>query len=179
MTSKRRWPPKFVALLWLMAACRVSAHGADRKADYLLDVRPILADNCFRCHGMDEQSREAGLRLDHRDAALHGGESGEPAIVPGKPNLGELLKRVASSDDSERMPPPDAKAPLTAAQIETLRDWIADGAPYQTHWALVAPHKPPATAVSSDHWGATEIDSFVLSRLKREKLTPSPEAKRA
>src|SRR3954447_22243510 len=77
--------------------------------DYLRDVRPILADNCFRCHGADEKSRESGLRLDVREAALRGGDSGDPAIVPGKPDASQLIHRITSRDETEQMPPPDAK----------------------------------------------------------------------
>src|SRR5262245_17353781 len=113
------------------------AWAAPPRPDYLLAVRPILADHCFLCHGADEQSREGGLRLDMRETAIRGGDSGEPAIVVGKPDASQLIHRVSSKDDSERMPPPETKTKLTAAQVETLRNWIARGAPYQNHWALV------------------------------------------
>src|SRR5215813_4380826 len=121
-----RWSsPKAIAVgLVLTAVLGRPAHAVSPKPDYLLDVRPILADNCFRCHGADEQSRESGLRLDLRDSAVRGGESGKPAIVPGKPDASELIRRLAASDDSERMPPPEAKSRLTVAQVETLRNWI-------------------------------------------------------
>src|SRR5436190_8178237 len=107
---------------------RVPANADGPNPDYLRDVRPILADNCFRCHGADEQSREAGLRLDVRDSAVRGGDSGDPAIVVGKPNSSQLIHRITSSDETERMPPPDAKTRLSPAQVETLRKWIAGGA---------------------------------------------------
>src|SRR4051812_21910559 len=108
----------FCLLLSFVCGLPANAHGPN--PDYLRDVRPILADNCFRCHGADEQSREAGLRLDMREAAVRGGDSGDPAIVPGKPDTSVLIHRITSRDDSERMPPPDAKSRLTPAQVETL-----------------------------------------------------------
>jgi hypothetical protein len=145
---------------------------------YLRDVRPILADNCFRCHGADEQSREARLRLDMREAAVRGGDSGVPAIVPGKPAVSELIHRITSRDESERMPPADAKSRLTPDQVETLRKWIADGAHFQIHWALVPPQRLAVPTIPDVHWGVNEIDRFVLSRLRQEKLSPSAEATR-
>jgi hypothetical protein len=162
----------------LVCASPLPAWGEPPKPDYLSVVRPILADHCFRCHGADEQSREAGLRLDVRDAAIRGGDSGEPAIVVDKPDASQLIRRVSSKDDSERMPPPDAKTQLTAAQVETLRNWITNGAPYQNHWALVPPKRPQIPTVTNATWGHNDIDTFVLSRLQHERLTPSAEATR-
>jgi mono/diheme cytochrome c family protein len=147
-----------------------------KKPDYLLDVRPILADHCFSCHGADEKSREAELRLDLREPALRGGESGDPAIVPGKPDASQLIHRVTSHDETERMPP--AKAALTPSQIETLREWISEGAGYQAHWALVPPQKAELPAAVNSSWVINEIDRFVLSHLDQEKLSPSPAATR-
>src|SRR5262245_54969637 len=135
------------ACLLLGCVFGLAERAAGKRPDYLLEVRPILADHCFSCHGADEQSREAGLRLDLRDTALRGGDSGDPAIVPGKPDASQLIHRVTSSDESERMPPAKAKARLTTAQVETLREWIADGARYQMHWALVPPQKPTVPIV--------------------------------
>ena len=154
------------------------AKAEGRKVDYLLDVRPILADNCFRCHGADDQTRESELRLDLREAAVRGGESGDPAIVPGKPDASLLIHRITSSDETERMPPGDAKSRLSAAQVEILRNWIADGAGYQAHWALLPPQKPPVPTAGDTNWCANEIDNFVESRLNQEQLPPSPEATR-
>src|SRR3954470_17118475 len=108
-----------IALCLLLAfPLGLSANANGPAPDYSRDVRPILADNCFRCHGADEQSRKAGLRLDMHDSAIRGGDSDEPAIVPGKPDASQLLHRITSGDESERMPPPDAKTRLSSAQIE-------------------------------------------------------------
>lgn len=158
-----------------------AATTADATPDYIRDVRPILADHCFQCHGMDAKSRESGLRLDLRDAAVQGGDSGEPAIQPGDPDASQLIHRITSRDESDRMPPGDAE-PLTPQQVEVLRKWIAAGAPYQMHWALIPPEKPTvptALTRSSDSAGGNEVDSFVLARLQAEKLLPAPEASRA
>src|SRR5689334_27080 len=144
MKSNRRvWLNAFAVVLTSLSAVnpavRVQAEG--RNPDYMRDVRPILAHHCFRCHGADEQSREAGLRLDSRESAVHGGDSSQAAIVPGNPDMSLLIQRVTASDESEQMPPPEAKSPLTAAQVQTLRKWIEGGAHYQTHWAMVAPER--------------------------------------
>lgn len=179
---KPSWPAKSSAIalsLLLTSVFQLLAKADGTKPDYLLDVRPILADNCFRCHGADEQSREAGLRLDLHETAARGGDSGNPAIAPGKPDASQLIHRVTTDDESERMPPAETKSRLTAAQVETLRNWIANGAHYQIHWALVPPQRPSVPTVSGAHWGVNEIDQFVLSRLRKEQLSPSPEATRA
>src|SRR5439155_6391838 len=106
----------------LVAALSVSA--AD-KVDFQREIRPILADKCFACHGRDAEHREGGLRLDLRDAALQGGETGEPAIVPTRPEKSELVRRVFSADEAERMPPPKSKKELTSAEKGLLKRWIA------------------------------------------------------
>ena len=104
--------------------------------DYNWEVRPILSDNCYRCHGPDAKARQAGLRLDQKDSAY------AQAIDPGKPNESELMKRIASKDTAYRMPPPAASAKsLTDAEVATLREWIQEGAEFKPHWAFVAPVK--------------------------------------
>jgi Protein of unknown function (DUF1553)/Protein of unknown function (DUF1549)/Planctomycete cytochrome C len=181
MSSLHQVLPNVVVLSCLIAPVAISALPARAegpKPDYLRDVRPILADNCFQCHGADEQSREGGLRLDVRETAVLGGDSGDPAINPGKPDSSQLIHRISSGDDSKRMPPVDSKSRLTAAQVETLRNWIADGAQYQVHWALTPPHRPVPPNITDAHWTANEIDRFVLSHLGQEQLSPSPEAAR-
>jgi hypothetical protein len=140
------------------------------------DIRPILSDNCFACHGPDEDDRGGDLRLDVREDAI-ADRGGYAAIVPGNPDGSEILRRILSHDADEVMPPPRAKkTPLTAAQIETLRRWIAEGAPYQRHWAFepVEPQEPPD--VAGLHWGRNPIDAFIEARLHAEGLAPSPEA---
>ena len=121
----------YAAILFVVAGyCR-----ADQPVVFNHDVRPILSDKCFACHGPDSNKREAGLRLDIRELALKELESGSRAIVPGKPGESELLRRVAAHDADEAMPPDAAKlGRLTSAEIDTLRRWIAAGAKYQAHW---------------------------------------------
>ncbi len=143
------------------------------------DIRPILADVCFQCHGADERQRKAGLRLDVQEVAFKPAESGAVAIVPGKPTESELLKRLLSSDDSVRMPPANSGKKITPAQIETLKRWIADGAEYQGHWAFIPPTRSnipnPKSQISNlKSWGP--IDQFILASLDQARLKPSLEA---
>ena len=135
--------------------------------DFTRDIQPILAGKCLTCHGPDEAKREADLRLDERDSALE-----IDAIVPGKPDESELLRRILSDDPDEVMPPPDQKNPVTEEEIELLRAWITDGAEFQAHWAFTPPVRTPVAE------GEPFIDTFVGQRLKAEGLQPSPEADR-
>ncbi|MFZ9461108.1 MAG: c-type cytochrome domain-containing protein, partial [Opitutales bacterium] len=111
------------------------------------DIRPILSENCFYCHGQDPKHREADLRLDVRDEAVKAHE-GVTAIVPGKPEQSEMLKRLLSHDADEQMPPPESNRKVTPAQIELIRRWIAQGAPYEKHWSFVPPERAPAPKVT-------------------------------
>ena len=142
------------------------------------DVRPILSQNCFFCHGPDEKHREAELRLDLAGAAT-ADLGGRAAIVPGQPERSELLNRVSSHDDDELMPPPASKkARLSDDQIAILRQWIDEGAPYEGHWAfLPLSTDPPPTPRLAD-WVRNPIDTFILTRLETEGLAPSPQADR-
>jgi mono/diheme cytochrome c family protein len=146
--------------------------------DYNRDVRPILSKSCFVCHGSDDGHRAAGLRLDVAEDATKPRGSRPPAIVPGSPAKSLLLARVGLADHAGRMPPPANGARLTARQVATLRAWIAQGAKYQQHWAFVAPRRPAAPAVQPAAWCRNPIDNFVLARLRKEGLKPSPVADR-
>jgi hypothetical protein len=157
----------------------LGAVGAAEKVDFAREVRPLLADKCLACHGQDAAHREAGLRLDQREGALRGGDSGRPAIVPGQPERSELIRRIFSEEDSERMPPPESKKALTEAEKELLRRWIAEGADYPAHWAFVAPVRPPLPRVARADWAEQPIDRFILARLEREGLSPAPRAELA
>src|SRR5436305_14544649 len=128
---------------------------------YNRDIRTILSNNCFYCHGPDEKKREAHLRLDVRENALAEHESGY-AIVPGKPNESELLTRILSHDKDEVMPPPKAKkAPLTAGQVATLRRWIEQGAVYEGDWAFQALNSAPPPAVRDGASVKNPIDQYI------------------
>jgi Protein of unknown function (DUF1553)/Protein of unknown function (DUF1549)/Concanavalin A-like lectin/glucanases superfamily/Planctomycete cytochrome C len=159
-------------LAFLIACCSGTAQAAD-KLQYNRDIRPLLSEHCFTCHGPDSASRKADLRLDMREVAVE-----HDAIVPGKPGMSSLVSRINSSDADEIMPPPATKKSLTAAQKELLRQWIAEGAEYQPHWSLVAPARPLAPAVKNAAWVKNPIDAFVLAKLEALGLAPAAEADR-
>ncbi len=137
--------------------------GAEPAVDFNRDVRPILSDNCFKCHGPDENERKAELRLDRRDSAI-----GQEVILPGKSSESELIRRITAKDPTHRMPPPSTGKQLSQAQIETLRRWIDEGAVYARHWAFVPPKRPAGAS----------IDDFIRQRLRAAGLSMSPEASR-
>ncbi len=162
----------------LLAGTGPLAGGTGDKVDYNRDVRPILAANCYACHGPDARLRKARLRLDQKDGALGELRGGRHAIVPGDPSMSSLVQRISSADEDEVMPPPDSGKELSPAQIETLRRWIEEGAAWSDHWAYVPParHAPPGVALES--WPSRPVDRFILARLEKEGLQPSPEADR-
>jgi Planctomycete cytochrome C len=137
------------------------------------DIRPILVENCFSCHGADSAGRKAELRLDQRDVAVESG-----AIVPGDTDSSVMLDRIFSDDPDEMMPPPAHKKTLTSEQKEMLRRWIAEGAAYEPHWSFLPPQRPDLPAVKNEAWIRNPIDRFILARLESEGLTPAPEADR-
>ena len=146
--------------------------------DYNWDVRPILSEYCFRCHGPDEKARRANLRLDQAESAYAAlaGRVERHAVIPGKPDESEMIRRVTHQTPALRMPPSVTNKVLTAEQIEILRQWIAQGAQYKPHWAYIPPAKPPVPQVKAASRSLTDIDRFVVSRLEREGLALSPQA---
>lgn len=135
------------------------------------DIRPILSDLCFQCHGPDRATREADLRLDDRQAAV------ESAIVPGDAAASEVLRRITSEDPEERMPPANSnKRPLSATEVELVRRWIDQGASYELHWSLIPPTRPAIPAAVDMTWTRDPIDAFILARLRSGSLSPSPDA---
>ena len=169
------------ATLYALLACALlpSVSEAGPVVDYNRQVRPILSKNCFACHGPDADERQADLRLDDRASALAPAESGKPAIIPGNIAASALVKRVFATKASLVMPPPKSHKTLTDAEKQILQDWVAQGAPYQTHWSFLAPVRPPAPAVKRAEWTRNPIDRFVLARLESEGLAPAREAGRA
>ena len=159
-----------------VTTCSWGQEQPSRTIDYARDVRPILSANCFRCHGPDEGSREGKLRLDSRSAALQPGESGKAAIVPGKLDASELVRRIESSDNDEIMPPPSSKKSLTAEHRRVLKQWITDGAEYQQHWAFVAPEARDVPTPKMPNWARNPIDNFLLAKLEAARIQPSVEA---
>ena len=160
-------------ILALLLAAGLSAAAAAGDISYNRDIRPILVENCFGCHGADSAGRKADLRLDDRDAAVESG-----AIKPGDPDSSAMLDRIFSDDPEEVMPPPSIKKVLTAEQKALLKRWIAAGAEYQPHWSFIPPRRPEPPAVKNGEWVKNPIDRFVLARLEAEGLTPAPEADR-
>ncbi len=168
--------------------------------DFNRDVRPILSDNCFACHGPDTNKRKGGLRLDEKESAFGKAESGEVAVVPGMPEKSELLRRITTADKDEQMPPSKEHKKLKPEQVELLRRWIKDGAKWDGHWAFQpvkmpavpkigaqlsvlsaqSPADPQLSKLRTEHWarGTNPIDAFILAKLEAEKLPPSPAAER-
>lgn len=164
--------------LILALAIPLSTHAAE-KISFNRDIRPILSENCFYCHGPDAQKQKAELRLDLRDAALKGGESGKAAIQPGKPAESEVIKHILSTDPDEHMPPKKSGKTLKPQEIELLKQWIAEGAEYQGHWAFLKPERPSVPEIRNPKSEVRNpIDAFVYARLEKEKLAPAPEASR-
>lgn len=137
-----------------------------RSPDFNRDVRPILSDHCFRCHGPDAAARKRGLRLDTPDGATALLRSGKRAIVPDDFDASEAARRIMSEDPDEMMPPPEMKHPLTDAQKRVLLDWMRSGATYQAHWAFVPPLAVTLPTVKGQAWCCDAIDRFVLARLE-------------
>jgi hypothetical protein len=168
----------------LLIACAVSlgGHGFSAAADrlsYNRDIRPILSENCFGCHGPDGHDRKAGLRLDAPQPDDPPTDSGLAAIVPGKPAESELVTRILATDPDLVMPPPESNKALSAEQKAVLRQWIAEGAVYEPHWAYLAPVRPPLPPVEHAAWSENPIDRFILARLEAEGLSPAAEADRS
>ncbi len=146
--------------------------------DFARDIQPILSQNCYVCHGPDEAARKAELRLDRREVATDLSDDGAAAIVPGHPEKSELLARITSDDPEVKMPPLSSGRTLSAAQIETLRQWVAVGAAYGDHWSFRPLQQVEPPAVRDTAWVRNPIDRFVLARLEIEGVAPSPEADR-
>jgi hypothetical protein len=165
----------FFATTLLAAASVVAADAVE--VDFSRDVRPILADACYQCHGPDETTRQADLRLDIEKQAK-ASRDGSFVIVPGNPQESLLIERILSADADERMPPADSGRSLTAKQRQTLVAWITAGAPWQTHWSFVPPIRRRLPTVDEAEWARHPLDRYVLARLEREKMRPETEASR-
>jgi mono/diheme cytochrome c family protein len=173
-----------LSLLSLLAFWTFQGHAhqagkqvATGNIEFNRDIRPILSDNCFLCHGPDPANRKAGLRLDTEDG-LFKPQGGDAPVVKGQPQASELLRRITAEDASERMPPAKSHKKLTDAQKTLVRQWIEQGAPWQPHWSLVKPGRPPLPEVRDEKWPRNPIDRFILAKLEEKGLKPSPEADR-
>ncbi len=157
------------------------ASGQQRQTriDFNRDIKPILSDKCFACHGPDAATKKIKLRLDSESAALAELRAGKHAIVPNHPEQSELVRRITSKDEALRMPPVDSGRKLTESEIELLTEWIRQGARFEQHWSFIAPVRPVLPKVKNTAWVKNAIDNFVLARLEKEGLSPAPEADRS
>lgn len=171
-----RLPGCFAFVVVLVSASPGFCQNRTATVSFNRDIRPILSENCFLCHGPDKSQRKAELRLDVAKSAL-AERDGSWAIVPGKPDKSEVYQRITRKD-AKRMPPASTGHRLTAGQIELIRRWIEQGAKYEKHWSLIAPKRPDMPAVKNQSWCKNPIDHFVLARLEEASLSPSPEAER-
>ena len=177
---QQRFGKRFFAIaVVVLVVDGLPSYAANRPSiDYNRDIRPILSENCFACHGPDANKRKAGLRLDVRDGAIKPLKSGETAVVPGDTGHSAMLARILSDDADEHMPPEETGKKVTAAQAELLRRWVQEGAVWKGLWSLEAPKKPELPEVKNSTWSKNAIDRFVLERLEKDGLNPSPEADR-
>ncbi len=153
-----------------------SASAGDSSVKFNRDIRPVMSDTCFHCHGPDKNSRKANLRLDLRDEALKPAKSGAVPIVPGKPEESEVIKRFFTPVADDLMPPEEAHKALTQEQKDLFKRWIAEGAKYEAHWAYTPLVRPPVPAVKQKDWVKSPIDAFILEKLEAAGVAPSPEA---
>ena len=153
-----------------------AAFAADPPVDFNRDIRPILSNTCYKCHGFDQAKREAGLRLDTQEGSLEKLESGATAIVPGKHAESEVFKRLTATDPGERMPPADSGKTVTPEQIELIKRWIDQGAKYQGHWSFVTPVRPELPQVKTQASVKNPIDNFILARLEKDGISPAAAA---
>ena len=183
MEIRSQHTPKLAQAISLLVVCCLTgvpttAQIAESVIDFNREVRPILSQNCFQCHGPDTGNRQMGLRLDILDGFFGDrGPFGGPVIIPGNAEESLLYQRVTTQTDALRMP--RERDALTANEIQTIRLWIEQGANWESHWAFVGPEQPLVPEVQDKSWPLNDIDNFVLARLEEEGLSPSLEADRA
>ena len=164
---------------WFGLAIDACAAEPARKVDFNFQVRPILSDKCFNCHGPDARQRKAGLRLDTKEGAFGMNKSGGRAVVPGDLDDSDLVARITATDESERMPPRSLGRSLSTEEIHLLKQWIEQGADWKPHWSFLPPDAAPIPDVKNRALARNPLDSFILARLDSERLTPAPEASRS
>ncbi len=165
-----------VLLKWMAAASALAA-ASSAEADFSRDILPIVSDNCYHCHGPDEKARKAKLRFDTKEGAFRT-KDGKAVIVPGQSAESELVRRIMSTDPDEVMPPPDSNRKLTPKQIEMLKRWVDQGAKWSQHWAFAPPKRSDLPKTKLQNWSRTGVDPFILARLEKEGIEPSPEARK-
>ncbi len=177
MPAGRTWIAVFLLLQSIPGPPSARAAEANEAIDFDREIRPILSDFCYACHGPDDASREADLRLDQPEG-LFRQRDGITVVSKGNPNGSELSRRIRSTDPGEKMPPPEFTRQLSMAQVDLLQQWIEQGAPWQPHWSFVTPVRPPLPQVEDVAWIRNPIDAFVLASLESEGLVPAPRASR-
>lgn len=149
---------------------------AEQQVDFNRDIRPILSDHCYACHGPDEKARKGNLRLDRKEAVFGLLKSGSIAVVPGDLEKSELIHRISTHDEDDRMPPLEDGKPLSEKQVAVFKQWVSEGAEWQRHWAYIKPRLNDPPNVENDNWPRNDIDRFILNRLEKESIEPSKEA---
>ena len=163
---------RFSTALWILllllgrGAAMPAGDPRQEKIRFNRDIRPILAENCFLCHGPDPGSRKAKLRLD-REEGFFGQREGGPTVVKGKPEASPLYQRLVNPDKDEVMPPPKSKKSLKPAERDLIKRWIEQGAPWEPHWSLIKPERPALPAVKDERWVRNPVDRFILARHRR------------
>ncbi len=174
---------RFCSVFSVILLAVLQSNGAARSEpdseapEFARDIRPILSENCFACHGPDSAARQAGLRLDTREG-LYQKRSGQPLVVAGDPSSSRLFQRINAEHEALRMPPRRSDKSLTPQQIEQVRRWIEQGAKWQVHWAFIPPRRPEPPNVADGSWPGNPIDRFILAHLEKQGLKPSPRASR-
>ena len=163
----------FLPSLGVVVLLASATPAAEKKINFNRDIRPILSNNCYKCHGFDDKQRQAGLRLDTQEGATKKLDSGSIAVVPGKHGESALVQRIISTDAQTKMPPAASGKVLTAEQVELLKRWVAEGAEFRQHWAFIKPERPAPPEVANKPAVRNAIDNFALQRLEEEGLKPS------
>ena len=176
--SARRPSVRLALLFLILPPLAGIAFSQSSKVDFQRQIRPLLSDTCFQCHGPDPQVRMAGLRLDLRDHFFEARTSGVP-VVPGDPDSSLVFRRITAEDPARRMPPAYSQKTLNEDQVDLIRRWIEEGAVWRQHWAFIPPGRPEPPQVKDTSWPRQDLDRFVLKRLEAEGLDPSPPAQRS
>ena len=161
---------------FVVLTCQVAIAERSESVDFNSQIRPILSDNCFFCHGPDAAHREGGLRLDQKEAAFGEGDSGMVAIIPGDPDSSEIMQRITETDPELHMPKIESGKQLEDAEIELLRRWIEQGAEWDDHWAYRTPKKIDFPTTTDEQWPNSIADSYILARLDQESIAPARDA---
>ncbi|UUO05521.1 PSD1 and planctomycete cytochrome C domain-containing protein [Blastopirellula sp. J2-11] len=169
-------PCSWMILGVMISLSWIHSSRAEEEVDFGADIRPLLSNNCYACHGPDEEHRSGGFRLDLEGSAYGEADSGEHPIVPGDVDASEIMARILSTDPDVQMPPPDSNKSLKPAEIAKIRQWVADGAKYELHWSFQPLTKPEPPTVKQTDWPTNSIDSFVLAKLEKLGLSPTDSA---